>query len=66
MPATVRSLRTMILENRLWRFGGSDAAKASIAHDFRELFAPSSPAWQAKAREDAQRAFAGILKAEGF
>lgn len=66
LPATVRSLRTMILENRLWRFGGSDAAKASIAHDFRELFAPSSPAWQAKAREDAQRAFAGILKAEGF
>lgn len=66
LPATVRSLRTMILENRLWRSGGSEAAKASIARDFRELFAPSSPTWQAKAREDAARAFAGILRAEGF
>lgn len=64
--AVVHSLLTMILENRLWRFGGSDAARRTISRDFRELFAPTAPAWQAKALIDARQAFEGILRAEGL
>mgnify|MGYP001222951295 CR=1 FL=1 len=66
LPALIHSLITMVLENRLWRFGGSDAARAVIGRDFRELFAPSDPAWLVKAQADANRALGGILRAEGF
>ncbi len=64
--AVVRSLRTMVLENRAHGHGAPEHVRRQIEQDFEELFFPRSPEWQAKAIADAQQAFEGILRAEGF
>ena len=59
--------RAMTLENQLHWFGATnDRLAAQIKHDFEELFNPSAPEWKAKAVQDADQAFEGILSAEGF
>ena len=65
--ATLRSLRTMILENQMYWFGARNRkARKRIERDFQELFAPREERWRAKALADARQAFQGILRAEGF
>jgi predicted deacylase len=67
MGAILRSLRTMIFENRLHRFGTSDdGLRASIQDDFTEMFFPQAADWQDQAVQNARTAFAGILRAEGM
>ena len=61
-----RSLQIKTLENQAYWYGASDAARAQIARDFDELYAPRETAWREKAVADALRAFAGILRAEDF
>jgi len=60
-------MRVMSFENQLY-WGGTDDAKlaAKVKGDFEELFNPASPEWKAKAVADADQAFEGILKAEGY
>jgi hypothetical protein len=63
----LRSLRTMVLENRLhWYGDGSERVRERVARGFQELFAPQEARWRAKAVADARQAFEGILRAEGF
>jgi len=64
--AGLRSMRTMVEENRLYWHGAGRSAEARIRDAFTELYAPGEPGWRAKAVEDAHAAFAGILTAEGF
>ena len=67
LGAALRSLRTLIFENRAYWYGvANDSLKTGIAREITELFNPPEPAWQASAIENARRAFRGILKAEGF
>jgi len=58
---------TMSFENRLY-WQGSDNKKlgAKVRENFEELFNPSSLNWRKKAVHDADQAFEGILKAEGY
>ena len=63
---SIRSLRSMILENQVFLHGGSEAAKAWVRKEFGELFMPSETAWLKKAIEDGRKAFAGILGAENY
>ena len=59
--------RAMSFENRLhWQRGASDSLSAQVKYSFEELFNPSAPDWKAKAMQDADLAFEGILKAEGY
>ena len=63
----VGSPRAMIFENRLhWRGAVNQKLAERVKHDFEELFNPRAKDWRAKAVADADRAFAGILEAEGF
>jgi hypothetical protein len=65
--SNLRSLHREILENQLYWYGSADpGAPQWIQREFRELFAPSDPSWLHKAAADAQRAFQGILSAEGL
>ncbi len=64
--AGLRSLRTMVEENRLHWHGASRPAEARIRDAFTELYAPREPRWRAKAVADAHAAFSGILTAERF
>ena len=65
--ATLRSLRTMILENQMYWFGAKNRkVREHVEHDFQELFAPQEERWRAKALADVRQAFQGILRAEGF
>ncbi len=66
LSAAVRSMRTMIFENRLHWHGGSGRARKWIEAEFLEFYAPSEPAWFEKAKADARQTFEGILKAEGY
>ncbi len=67
LPAALRSLRAMVWENQLhWHGAATAEAQAAVAEEFRELFEPSEPGWRIKAVADANEAFAGILRAEGF
>ena len=62
-----RGLRAMILENRLYWFGAkSNWTRAWVGREFLEFFYPQEKHWQTKALKDAEQAFLGILKAEGF
>ncbi len=62
-----QSPRVMIHENRLYWYGaGDEAIHARLKHGFEELFHPEAEDWREKAVADADRAFSGILKAEGF
>ncbi len=67
LPARLRSLQTMILENQLFWNGCSHPRQAqTIQREFMELYAPSEAVWQEKAAQDTRRAVGGILRAEGF
>ena len=59
--------RAMSFENRRYWQGADDQNLAQkVKYDFEELFNPSAPEWKAKAVQDADQAFEGILGAEGF
>jgi hypothetical protein len=63
----IHSPRVMIHENRAyWHGAGSDEIHTRAKHGFEELFNPAAKDWREKAVADADRAFTGILKAEGF
>ena len=65
--SVVRSLRVMIDENRLYQQGAVNEKFANqVKKNFIELFYPTEEKWRLKAVQDADRAFEGILKAEGF
>jgi len=57
----------MSFENRLYWQGTDDETLATkIKYDFEELFNPAAPDWKEKAVKDADQAFEGILKGEGY
>jgi predicted deacylase len=67
LPAALRSLRAMVLENQMHWFGAaSQNVRRRVEQEFRELYAPQEERWRAVAVADARRAFEGILRAEGF
>ncbi len=62
-----QSPRVMIHENRTYWHGTQNAdILASAKHGFEELFHPEAQDWREKAVKDADQAFSGILKAEGY
>jgi len=62
-----QSPRVMIHENRAYWYGaGSEKIRAQAKLGFEELFYPAAPDWRQKAVQDADRAFVGILRAEGY
>jgi hypothetical protein len=61
------SPRVMIHENRAyWHGAGNEKIHARAKHGFEELFHPAAKDWREKAVADADQAFTGILKAEGY
>jgi hypothetical protein len=57
----------MIHENRAYWHGVQNAdILAKAKHGFEELFHPEAKDWREKAVKDADQAFNGILKAEGY
>ena len=59
--------RAMMFENRLyWHNAANHRLAQRVKHAFEELFNPAAPNWREKAVADADRAFEGILKAEGY
>jgi hypothetical protein len=61
------SPRVMIHENRAyWHGTGNEKIDTLVKHGFEELFHPAAKDWREKAVADADQAFAGILKAEGY
>lgn len=65
--AAMKSLKTMINENRVYHYGAeSDSSAGQAKLDFSELFYPLEEKWRLKAIEDSRQAFTGILKAEDF
>lgn len=65
--AVLRTIRSLTLENQVFWYGSrSPKGRARIENDFLELFYPQADDWQRKAVADADQAFEGILKAEGF
>lgn len=65
--ALIKTLRSMIFENQVhWHGASNSGLQNRIQHDFQELFFPEEEKWRAKAVADADQAFNGILKAEGF
>lgn len=62
-----QSPRVMIHENRAYWHGAKNADMlAKAKHGFEELFHPEAKDWREKAVKDADQAFSGILKAEGY
>ena len=63
----LRSLKTMIDENRLFHYGTlSPGAELKVREAFNELFIPQEQRWREKALQDARQALFGILQCEGF
>jgi predicted deacylase len=63
----ISSPRAMMFENQLyWHGAVNDKLTERVKHDFEELFNPAAADWRAKAVADADQAFTGILKAEGY
>ena len=63
----VHSPKAMVQENRAFWYGTrSQSVEDQVKKDFESLFNPSEEDWQRKAVADADQAFEGILKAEGF
>ena len=57
----------MIHENRaFWHGAVNENVHAEAKRGFEELFNPSATDWKEKAAKDAEQAFEGILKAEGY
>jgi len=62
-----RSMRAMVQENQVYWYGArTKGIKKKVRKEFLESFSPSSEKWKRKAVKDADRAFRGILKMEGF
>lgn len=62
-----QSPRVMIHENRaFWHGAANERVRAEAKRGFEELFNPSANDWKKKAVQDAEQAFDGILKAEGY
>ena len=62
-----QSPRVMIHENRAyWHGAANEQVHAEAKRGFEELFNPSAADWKEKAVKDAEQAFEGILKAEGY
>ena len=62
-----QSPRVMIYENRVYWYGAQNEKVLVWAkHGFEELFHPVAKDWREKAIKDADQAFVGILRAEGF
>lgn len=67
MYGLFQSPRVMIHENRAYWHGARDEELlAQAKYGFEELFNPEAEDWKEKAAADAERAFDGILKAEGM
>ena len=67
MMDRLRTLRALVFENQLYWHGGIDArTRARVKSEFEELFYPNEARWRAKAVADADQAFLGILRAEGY
>lgn len=66
LPAGLRSLQALILENQAYWFGTTPQTKTAVQQRFDALFDPKEEAWQTKALADARQAFAGIFRAYGF
>jgi hypothetical protein len=65
--AMIHSMRAMALENQAHEYGCRDKnTLMRVKRDFQELFFPQAKDWQEKALADADQAFDGIFKAEGF
>jgi hypothetical protein len=63
----LRSLLAMIQENQwFWHGAGSRQTEEAVRVEFLESFSPSEFRWREKAVADADQAFRGILKMEGF
>jgi len=63
LPARIRSLRAMVLENQLhWHGAVSKAAGQAVRREFEALYFPAEPRWRQKALEDGRQAFEGILR----
>ncbi|HKJ37167.1 MAG TPA: M14 family metallopeptidase [Anaerolineales bacterium] len=57
----------MSFENRLyWHGADNDKLATKVRENFEELFNPAAPGWREKAMQDADQAFEGILKADGY
>ena len=64
---SIRGLRSMIFENRLYWYGAGDSGvEKKVKYDLRELFEPEAEDWRQKALSDADEAIRGILRGEGF
>jgi hypothetical protein len=64
LPARLRSLRAMVLENQLHHHGAqNERARKWVRREFDGLYFPTRAGWQRKALADCRRAFEGILKA---
>jgi hypothetical protein len=67
VPARIRSLRAMIFESQLHKYGTSDPRTAEkVRHEFRELYFPAELKWRQKALADCRQAFEGIMMAYGL
>jgi hypothetical protein len=63
----IRTMLTMTFENQAYWFGtGNLETQARVEKEFLEAFYPQAEDWQVKAIADADQAFEGILKAEGY
>jgi hypothetical protein len=62
-----RSMRAMVQENQVYWYGArTKGIKSKVRKEFLESFSPSSVKWKRKAVTDADQAFRGILKMEGY
>jgi hypothetical protein len=67
VPARIRALRAMVLENQLRHHGAADPRAAPwVRREFAEQFLPSEAAWYRHATADTLQAFTGILADRGF
>ena len=67
VPARIRSLRAMIFESQLHRYGASDPVMSEkVQREFRELYFPAEVKWREKALADCRKAFQGILTFYGI
>ncbi|MGQ9833549.1 MAG: DUF2817 domain-containing protein [Candidatus Villigracilaceae bacterium] len=67
LPARIRSLRAMVLENQLyWHGAVCDSAAQAVRQELDKLYFPADPQWRAKALADGRQAFEGILRAYGL
>lgn len=67
VPARIRALRAMVLENQLRHHGAANPQAAPwVRREFAEQFLPSEAAWYRHATADTLQAFTGILGDRGY